>query len=45
VVVRTVRWQRPVRAALHAGGELAGALVDGVALVLGIGQKNRGKGS
>jgi hypothetical protein len=34
-VVRTVRWQRPVRAALGATGQLAGAVADGLALLLG----------
>jgi hypothetical protein len=36
-VIRRARWQRIVRAPLHAAGSLFGAIADGIAVVLGSG--------
>lgn len=40
-VVRKARWQRAVRAPLHAVGALVSALADGLAIMLGSGQSRR----
>jgi hypothetical protein len=36
-IVRRARWQRIVRAPLHAAGSLFGAVADGIAVIFGSG--------
>jgi hypothetical protein len=36
-IVRRARWQRVVRAPLHAAGSLFGAIADGIAVIFGSG--------
>jgi hypothetical protein len=40
-IIRRARWQRIVRAPLHAAGSLFGALADGIAVILGPGSGRR----
>ena len=40
-IVRTARWQRPVRSALAIGGRVGGGLVGGAARVAGITRGSR----
>lgn len=36
-VIRTARWQRTVRSALHAAGTVAASVADGTRVILGLG--------
>ena len=40
-IVRRARWQRTIRAPLHAAGTLLGAIADGIALLIGSNQGRR----
>ena len=42
-VMRTARLQHAVRGAAHAVATLAGAVVDGIALILGVRRSNGGR--
>ena len=43
-VMRSVRWQHAVRGVVVMGGTLAGAVGDGLAVLLGIGMRGAGSG-